>query len=306
MSKKNKAIRKEVEDATFLDGQGRLIKRYGPGLDLESDTTDDRNVASFVRYRWLPRLKKMKTAKEVADQVENFRSQVPSLGGTEEERDMQGDIDRVMDKFDTSPARASSKTSSMSKSNDSPGAAMRAPGGAAMMVAAPVATIQSDSSRQGTLENIDPGFIHARTGKTYDQLYQKHRKLTSNLSTAVGGGYGLKDIHRNLTRTHDALRDIEQEHEVVAEDRQFAKDTGIFKNKRYFRYLSSKDDHQKKFPPYTGGKFKGHHFDILAGGKRKTRKRKRKRKRKTRKHRKKKKTRKRKHKKRHHRTKRRK
>ena len=303
MSKKNKAIRKEVEEATFLDGQGRLIKRYGPGLDLESDATDDRNVASFVRYRWLPRLKKMKTTKEVADQVENFRSQVPSLGGTEEERDMQGDIDSVMDKFDASPARASSKTSDapMSKSNDPPGAAMRAPGGAAMMVAAPVATIQSDSSRQGTLENIDPGFIHARTGKTYDQLYQKHRKLTSDLSTAVGGGPGLKEIHRNLTRTHDDLRDIEQEHEVVAEDRQFAKDTGMFKNKRYFRYLSSKDDHQKKFPSYTGGKFKGHHFDILAGGKRKTRKRKRKRK--TRKHRKKKKTR-RKPKKRHRRTRR--
>ena len=303
MSKsKQELIREEVENANFLDGQGKLIKKWGPGLDVETDVTDDRNVMSFFVHRWLPRLKKMKTAKEVDDQVENFREQVPSLAGTKEERKMIPIITTVLNKIKTSSAQESKTTS---KSNDAPGgAAMMAPR-AAMMVVAPVATIQSVSSRQGTLNNIDPGFIHAETQKTYDQLYQKHGKLTSQLSTAVSGGHALRAIHKDLIKTHDALRKIEQQYGVAPKDRQFAKDTGLLKNKRYFRYLSSKDDHQKKFPSYTGGKFEGHHFDILAGGKRRTRKRRRRRKRKTRKHRKKKRTRRRKHKKRHRRTRRR-
>jgi len=295
-------IREEVEKANFLDGQGKLIKKWGPGLDDETDVTDDRNVMSFFVNRWLPRLEKMKTAKEVDDQVKNFRDQVPSLAGTKEERKMIPIITTVLNKIKTSSAQESKTTS---KSNDAPGgAAMIAPG-RAMMVVAPVATIQPVSSRQGTLSSIDPGFIHAKTQKTYDQLYKKHRELTLQLRTAVSGGHGLKAIHNDLIKTHDALRKIEQRYRVAPKDRQFAKDTGLFQNKRYFRYLDSKDDQYKRFPSYTGGKFKGHHFDLLAGGKRRTRKRRRRRKRKTKKHRKKKRTRRRKPKKRHRRTRRR-
>ena len=67
---KNKAIRNNIEKATFLDGKGKKIKRIGEGLDIDyGDHCDDRNVMCFFTHRWLPRLKEMKTAKEVEKQI---------------------------------------------------------------------------------------------------------------------------------------------------------------------------------------------------------------------------------------------
>ena len=40
----------------------------------------------FFTHRWLPRLKEMKTAKEVEKQIDDFFNKIPSLAGTEEER----------------------------------------------------------------------------------------------------------------------------------------------------------------------------------------------------------------------------
>jgi len=83
----SKAIRNEIEKATFLDGKGRKIKRIGEGLDIDyGDHCDDRNVMCFFNHRWLPRLKKMETATEVEKQIDDFFNKIPSLAGTEEER----------------------------------------------------------------------------------------------------------------------------------------------------------------------------------------------------------------------------
>ena len=83
----SKAIRNEIEKATFLDGKGRKIKRIGEGLDIDyGDHCDDRNVMCFFNHRWLPRLKKMQTSKEVEKQIDDFFNKIPSLAGTEEER----------------------------------------------------------------------------------------------------------------------------------------------------------------------------------------------------------------------------
>ena len=83
----SKAIRNEIEKATFLDGKGRKIKRIGEGLDIDyGDHCDDRNVMCFFNHRWLPRLKKMQTSKEVKRQIDDFFTKIPSLAGTEEER----------------------------------------------------------------------------------------------------------------------------------------------------------------------------------------------------------------------------
>ena len=83
----SKAIRKEIEKATFLDGKGKKIIRIGEGLDKDyGDHCDDRNVMCFFTHRWLPRLKEMKTAKEVEKQIDDFFNKIPSLAGTEEER----------------------------------------------------------------------------------------------------------------------------------------------------------------------------------------------------------------------------
>ena len=40
----------------------------------------------FFNHRWLPRLKKMQTSKEVEKQIDDFFNKIPSLAGTEEER----------------------------------------------------------------------------------------------------------------------------------------------------------------------------------------------------------------------------
>ena len=83
----SKAIRNEIEKATFLDGKGKKIIRIGEGLDKDyGDHCDDRNVMCFFAHRWLPRLKEMKTAKEVEKQIDDFFNKIPSLAGTEEER----------------------------------------------------------------------------------------------------------------------------------------------------------------------------------------------------------------------------
>ena len=83
----SKAIRNEIEKATFLDGKGKKIIRIGEGLDKDyGDHCDDRNVMCFFTHRWLPRLKEMKTAKEVEKQIDDFFNKIPSLAGTEEER----------------------------------------------------------------------------------------------------------------------------------------------------------------------------------------------------------------------------
>jgi len=308
-------IRKEVAEATFKDGLGNKILKFGPGLDVETDVTDDRNIMSFFKYRWLPRLQKLKTIEQVKYQVENLRSQVPSLGGTADERLMQKDIDAVIGRLDGGQGSKHSipkpTSRGMSKSNQQ----TRNPG--TMKVAAPVAkTIvnpgQDHSSKQGTLGNIDPDFIHESTGKTYDQLYKRHRELTHSLATTTGGSHvDLKGIQHHLNSTHDALRDIEQSHGVTPKDRQFATHTKFFgPNIRYFRYHEPTHI-EPAFPSHTK-KFKGRTSDMveMGGGKRKTRKRRRKtrkhrRKTKQRRKRKKTRTRKRKPKKKHRRTQRR-
>ena len=74
----SKAIRKEIEKATFLDGKGKKIIRIGEGLDKDyGDHCDDRNVMCFFTHRWLPRLKEMKTAKEVEKQIDDFFNKIP-------------------------------------------------------------------------------------------------------------------------------------------------------------------------------------------------------------------------------------
>ena len=83
----SKAIRNEIEKATFLDGKGIEINRIGKGLDKDyGPHCDDRNVMCFFNHRWLPRLKKMQTSKEVEKQIDDFFTKIPSLAGTEEER----------------------------------------------------------------------------------------------------------------------------------------------------------------------------------------------------------------------------
>ena len=71
--------RKEIEKAIFKDGKGKIIKRYGTGLNINSDVVDDRNISIFYKYRWLPRLKRMKTSKQVEKQITNFLTNIPSF-----------------------------------------------------------------------------------------------------------------------------------------------------------------------------------------------------------------------------------
>lgn len=83
----SKAIRNEIEKATFLDGKGKKILRIGEGLDKDYGShCDDRNIMCFFNHRWLPRLMKMTNVREVENQKKNFFDQIPSLAGTEEER----------------------------------------------------------------------------------------------------------------------------------------------------------------------------------------------------------------------------
>ena len=83
----SKAIRNEIEKATFLDGKGKKIIRIGEGLDKDYGAhCDDRNVMCFFKNRWLPSLKTMKTATQVRKQIDNFFNKIPSLAGTDEER----------------------------------------------------------------------------------------------------------------------------------------------------------------------------------------------------------------------------
>jgi hypothetical protein len=82
MSAKNKAIRDDIENATsFLDGQGKIIKRAGPGFETSANAAvvDDRNVMSFFVHRWLPRLKTMETKTQVLQQIQDFQEKIPSL-----------------------------------------------------------------------------------------------------------------------------------------------------------------------------------------------------------------------------------
>ena len=83
----SKAIRNEIEKATFLDGKGKKIIRIGEGLDKDYGAhCDDRNVMCFFKNRWLPSLKTMKTATQVRKQIDDFFNKIPSLAGTDEER----------------------------------------------------------------------------------------------------------------------------------------------------------------------------------------------------------------------------
>ena len=83
----SKAIRNEIEKATFLDGKGKKIIRIGEGLDKDYGShCDDRNVMCFFKNRWLPSLKTMNTASEVENQIDDFFNKIPSLAGTDEER----------------------------------------------------------------------------------------------------------------------------------------------------------------------------------------------------------------------------
>ena len=83
----SKAIRNEIEKATFLDGKGKKIIRIGEGLDKDYGAhCDDRNVMCFFKNRWLPSLKTMNTATQVRKQIDNFFNKIPSLAGTDEER----------------------------------------------------------------------------------------------------------------------------------------------------------------------------------------------------------------------------
>jgi hypothetical protein len=89
----SKAIRNEIEKATFLDGKGKKIIRIGEGLDKDYGShCDDRNVMCFFKNRWLPSLRTMNTASEVEKQIENFFNTIPSLSGTEEERKIMGQL----------------------------------------------------------------------------------------------------------------------------------------------------------------------------------------------------------------------
>ena len=63
-----KKIRMQIEKTTFLDGKGVKIEKWGPGLDNETDVTDDRNPGTFLKYRWIPRLNQMETEQEVPDE----------------------------------------------------------------------------------------------------------------------------------------------------------------------------------------------------------------------------------------------
>ena len=83
----SKAIRNEIEKATFLDGKGTKIIRIGEGLDKDYGAhCDDRNVMCFFKNRWLPRLDTMNTATQIRKQIDDFFNKIPSLAGTDEER----------------------------------------------------------------------------------------------------------------------------------------------------------------------------------------------------------------------------
>jgi hypothetical protein len=83
----SKAIRNEIEKATFFDGKGKKIIRIGEGLDKDYGAhCDDRNVICFFKNRWLPSLETMNTASEVEKQIDDFFNKIPSLAGTDEER----------------------------------------------------------------------------------------------------------------------------------------------------------------------------------------------------------------------------
>jgi len=93
--------RKEIEKAIFKDGKGKIIKRYGSGLNINSDVVDDRQINIFYKYRWLERLKRMKTSKQVEKQITNFLTNIPSFKYCEDLQnqflvDISNERERVM------------------------------------------------------------------------------------------------------------------------------------------------------------------------------------------------------------------
>ena len=87
-TKGKETIRTQMEKATFLDGKEILIKKWGPGLDNETDVTDDRNPGIFIKYRWIQRLNQMETEEETEKMLHNFYENVPLISGTREEREL--------------------------------------------------------------------------------------------------------------------------------------------------------------------------------------------------------------------------
>ena len=72
--------RKEIEKAIFKDGKGKKINRIGEKLNIDyGPHRDDRNIKTFYTYQWLPRLKQMKTSKQVEKQISNFLTNIPSF-----------------------------------------------------------------------------------------------------------------------------------------------------------------------------------------------------------------------------------
>ena len=93
--------RKEIEKAIFKDGRGKIIKRFGPGLNINSDVVDDRHINIFYKHRWLQRLKQMKTSKQVEKQITNFLTNIPSFKYCEDLQnqflvDISNERERVM------------------------------------------------------------------------------------------------------------------------------------------------------------------------------------------------------------------
>lgn len=87
-TKGKETIRTQMEKATFLDGKDIPIEKWGPGLDNETEVTDDRNPGIFIKYRWIPRLNQMETEQEAEKMLHNFYENVPLISGTREEREL--------------------------------------------------------------------------------------------------------------------------------------------------------------------------------------------------------------------------